>query len=210
MKTTTHTPTLIQKIRLKTRQIHDELEALPFAQSIINENIPLEKYLNLLQQLFHIHLQLEDCLQKQLQFHLLLTPSTQRSHIIKKDLQYFNQPQISEPLTMTSRFLSWLQSVHKNAPYKILGTLYVMEGSRMGSAILKKHLANALNIEPKIGNGLDYHMEGVQKLGLYWKQFCCNLDEFVPKNYESDVIDGAFETMKQLHSIYEQLGALNS
>jgi heme oxygenase len=50
-----------------------------------------------------------------------------------------------------------------NDPIAAIGFIYVLEGSRMGSLVIVKPLAKALNVTPTDAQGLDYHTEGARQ-----------------------------------------------
>jgi hypothetical protein len=69
-----------------------------------------------------------------------------------------------------------LEAIGQSHPAALVGALYVLEGSRMGSMMIGRQLAKAWQIPPVPGQGLDYHLDGIATRGAEWKAFRAAVD----------------------------------
>ena len=186
---------------------HVAVEATPIAQAIVNGDVTRANYTLLLTQLVGVHADFErraSLLRNY--FDDGTVAAVFRTAAIRSDLTILAEPQ---PLPACSpgddlgdKLDSWTQS----SPWMVLGTAYILEGSRMGSMFLVRALAKAFAVPMEPGHGLDYHLAGLATRRQDWTRFRGHLDSLpLTESQRNDVLFAAIETMKSLHNIYEAI-----
>ncbi len=194
---------LSQRIREAMQSIHDRIEQLPVSLAMANGSISKDSYVALLEQLLLIHKVLENhyshpCLAA------FISPGVYRTQALERDLATLGGFVAPQPWAITSEMIQHINHVAKEQPLQILGMLYVMEGSRMGSMVLFKPLAKALKIPPTVGNGLDYHIEGIAERPQQWLRFKTAFNSTSWKaDEEITLVNATQATMSMLFALYE-------
>jgi heme oxygenase len=113
------------------------------------------------------------------------------------------EPFESEPLAAWQEALQEEEAV---SPWVWAGALYVLEGSRMGSRMLAKTVAAALQLPLRPGLGLDYHLAGLSDGGQTWQEFKAFLENAPVTASESDSFArGVERTFQVMFDVYEEL-----
>lgn len=95
-------------------------------------------------------------------------------------------------------------------PWALLGPLYVVEGSRMGSMILARRLAETFGVRPEPGVGLDYHVVGLATRPAEWQRFKAALNAITfDRSQQDEIVAAASTTMDGLVEIYGALPGAN-
>lgn len=186
---------VLGSIRAATRGIHDRLEELPVTQEIVAETISRDRYAALLSQHYHLHLAFERDLPTGL--------ALPRAPLALGDLRALDREPVpaSEPTrALAARLSAW----SSDGPRR-LGVLYVFEGSRMGSAVIQRHLARALELADGEGHGLDFHRVGMESLRRDFGRIAGLLE--ASASQQDEVVDAARQTMEGIHAIYSELSA---
>ncbi|MBY0522992.1 MAG: biliverdin-producing heme oxygenase [Gemmataceae bacterium] len=198
---------LTLRLREATADLHRRIEQLPVAQAMIEGRIRREDYVRLLGQLHHVHSALESELTANKALHGVFRPSMVRLGAIRGDLSVLGAPLPPSPSAETAALICDVRDLSARAPWALLGCLYVVEGSRMGSMHLVKPLSRALGVTREPGCGLDYHLEGMTGRPLAWMKFkAALLAAPLDPLRETQIIDAAVRTMTGLHEIYEAVG----
>lgn len=201
---------LCERLSRAIRELHTRIESLPVAQAMAAGTIEPRVYLSLLEQLERLHVILEERLGQATELAGLYEPGTMaRASDLQADLEALGAiPGEGEMLAVTQRFFGHLAEEWADAPAALLGCLYVLEGSRMGSLFLAGRLAAALGVEARLGQGLDYHLRGAAGRVAGWRQFKAALDGSSLANEQGEMVErAAVETMQLLHDLYEAVGA---
>ncbi len=201
---------LTMLIRQAIRDSHDAIEGLPISKAMLEGTLDRATYVQLLQLLKPIHQAIE---QAAAVLQDILPPCTfgrPRSECIKKDLAYFGAQEThsmsEEVLDLRRQFEEW--SERRRAA--LLGAIYVIEGSRMGSMVLARSLAQTFGVSPTPGNGLDYHVDGMADLPRKWGQFKGMMNALGLSHEDRiHVLDGAVMTMDGLCSVYASVGQID-
>jgi len=164
--------TVINRLRSAIAVSHDQIEKTPYSIAIMNASIGISDYIVSLAQLYAIHHTLES-VSSHNQFAAYFSDEMIRTSAIKRDLKFWGasladiaiMPEAAATCTL-------IEQAATKEPASILGFIYVLEGSRMGSLVIVKPLAAALQVTPHDSQGLDYHTEGARqtpaRLGV-WK-----------------------------------------
>jgi len=196
-------PTLPDRIRQAIAPAHVAVEQTPFARGMVSGTIGRAEYVAGLAQLGCLHRELESATASasaSLPAKLIPPP---RTPAIERDLFALGGEADAEPhavvAELTERFYHWAQAT----PTALLGAVYVMEGSRMGSMVLARSLTRALKVEPRPGQGLDYHIDGIATRPTDWKAFRAQLagTEFSEDDQEL-IVAAAVQVMDALTALY--------
>ncbi len=198
---------LAEAIRSSIQDLHDRIERLPLTQRIATSGIDRSEYARLLGQLACIHLTLEVELARQPVTHAVYSPAMNRAEVVERDLVHLGVEAERTPVTSTLKLqgciLHWSQTV----PWALLGSLYIFEGSRMGSMVLARALAKAFDLPAEPGNGLDYHLDASGQRTKLWRHFKETLNglPWQPAQVE-EIVAAATTTMQLLYDLYAELG----
>jgi heme oxygenase len=157
-----------------------------------------------LSQLFHIHRTVEQIAEKTEQLHGYFHPWMMRTSAIERDLTKLTQSVGPEqPITEAVQICETLGQICRTMPLAMIGPIYVLEGSRMGSLVLAKPLAGCLGISGEPGTGIDYHKEHAELVPMRLKSWKAEIDAigFSPQD-QQNVIDAASDFMRRLLKLY--------
>jgi heme oxygenase len=194
---------LPQRLKEAIAVTHDAIEALPLSKAIIEGRVTRSAYRALLSQLWYIHAELERLLIATPELVGVIDHAMHRTNAIVNDLAALEM-EIAPIQSATARALHAVRAATSTSPWTLLGCLYVLEGSRMGSMVLVKPLSSALKVELRPGQGLDYHLEGMENRPRDWGQFkACIAALELDAEQAQHTIQGAQLMMQGLFSIYE-------
>ncbi|MGL6076457.1 MAG: biliverdin-producing heme oxygenase [Fimbriiglobus sp.] len=195
------------QIRQAIAPAHVAVEQTPFAQGMASGRITRTDYIAGLQQIAGLHEGMEAALiaaQASAAVAAFFAPETMcRGPVVRRDIAALGgiddcetHPTIS---TLIEQFDAWTSA----KPHALLGALYVMEGSRMGSMVLARSLSKGLQLEPRPGTGLDYHIEGIATRPTDWKKFRESLANWPWTETETaEIVHAATLTMDALVELY--------
>ena len=202
--------TLPDRIRQAIAAAHVAVEATPLAQAMSRGTVSVSEYVALLQELHHWHRSLESCLSAASDcelVRLVYRPETMnRTAILVSDLSAFRVQPSERPGPVVEQMIAELTTWQARKPWALLGALYVMEGSRMGSMLLVRSLSQAFSLSNAAAVGLDYHRQDMANRPQAWKQFRQELAELsLSPVQQDDVIQAAVVTMQGLVQLYASL-----
>jgi heme oxygenase len=196
--------TLPDRLRAAIAGAHTAIEATPLAVAMIGGTISRDAYADWLAEMDALHAALESALADCPPAAGLYQPDEMaRTRLLARDRVVFGggvftlpHPSVGE---LVERFGEWRDS----APWKLLGALYVLEGSRMGSMALLRPLAKAFGLIPQLGVGLDYHLDGIATRPQKWQQFRAALAAVpLTEGQQADVCSAAVTVMVGLCELY--------
>lgn len=193
---------LAARLREAIASAHGIIEELPLSRSMLDGTLDRDAYLGLLGQLWHLHREIESALSVSPQLQHFFTAEMGRTTALANDLARLGgAPSAPAPTTLT--LLTALRTLQRRAPWSLLGCLYVLEGSRMGSMVLVRPLAQALGVPPSPDCGLDYHLDGLNQRPRLWQQFKAKLIALpLTEAQAEEVIEGATTLMDGLVTLY--------
>jgi heme oxygenase len=199
---------LPQRLREAIAQDHTAIEELPLSKAILEARIDKRAYCELLSQLWYVHADLERLLTPAGELTGLVEKSMYRTHTLSHDLAALEM-EVSAIQPATAQLLQEMREAAAESPWSLLGCVYVLEGSRMGSMVLVKPLSTALGIELRPGSGLDYHLEGIENRPRTWAKFKGQMQalELTPEE-TAHAIAGARILMEGLYAIYASFSPL--
>jgi heme oxygenase len=200
---------LARALREALQASHDQIEQTPFAMALARGQVRTVDYTLALGQLRRIHGVLEEALGREPELAELFRPPMRRLAALDRDLEFWNVNLAELPcLAETDRLVEQLRVWSGRSAWHLLGALYVFEGSRMGSQVLVRPVAAALGVEPREGQGVDYHAEGAADQTRAWRAFKTQLDALIlPSEHVAAVVAGACRAMDLLYDLYAVLPA---
>jgi heme oxygenase (biliverdin-producing, ferredoxin) len=198
---------VMNMVRAAISESHQQIELTPFSQGMMDGSISRSEYANGLVQLWHIHDELESLVYQADEVTSYFTPEMVRTNTITRDLKAFGYKVFTfQPMSETLAIVNQLRCWGKEKPFALLGCVYVLEGSRMGSLVIAKPLSKTLGIAPGEAAGIEYHTEGAAQTPSRVRAFKekidgANLDEATV----SDLTEGAVTFMELLNNLYAAL-----
>ncbi|WP_439627320.1 biliverdin-producing heme oxygenase [Gemmata sp.] len=205
--------TLPDRIRQAIATDHTAIEDTPFARAMTMGAIDRDAYADGLRELYHLHAAVEaalgiaaaECREVAALFH---PGHMTRSTLIAADLVALGSLPAVEPGAAVAAFAGELAGWAADRPWALLGPLYVLEGSRMGSMVLVRSLAPALRVDRRPGAGLDYHLDGIPTRPQEWQRFRAALAAApLTDEQQADALAAAVATMRTLVALYAGLPA---
>jgi len=210
---TSEATSLSAQIRADIMPMHRQIEALPVSEALVAGTIHPRIYVHLLTQLRAFHLRLDAFIEAHsdlLNFdHGILL----RTQSLDRDLAALgaSEPNEHALLPITEEFASWMEDEDRRAPLALLGALYVSEGSRMGSMILARRLAQGFGVEMKPGEGIDYHLSGLTDAPKRWQRVRESIERVAEQHGATEHIrSAAVRTMEGFLSVYRDVGSYYS
>lgn len=191
----------VARVRAALGDLHDRLEALPLAKRVATSSVGRGEYRVLLTQLLALHETLEGALSDAGE--PLFEPRMARVAALRADLGLLGGPDPGGVLPATEELVARVRARAAESR-SLLGALYIVEGSRMGSRFLAKAVARSLGVTAQPGAGVDYHLDAADDQPAHWKRFKETLAALPLSEAESAAVaESAAETMQGLYDIYE-------
>ncbi len=197
--------TLMEEVRNLIAVDHDRIEKTHFSVAMMASTISRSEYAFGLAQLWHLHHALEQSIDLVPELREYFSEEMRRTATIVRDLKCFGT-EIGEHavLPATTTAIAMICSWAESAPYALLGALYVLEGSRMGSLVIARPLAKALGIQPGTINGIEYHLEGAATTPARVRSLKENLNaKLDSESHQQQLREGAVKVMSLLLDVYQ-------
>jgi len=197
---------ITQQIRTAIAPLHNQIEKTAYSHAIMSGGLSVDDYVVSIAQLLRIHEAVETHAANE-PVAGFFDPAMARTEALQRDLGFWGAD-LGELTTLpeTDRTVAWIHSLHRTEPIGLLGLVYVLEGSRMGSLVIAKPLAAALGTLPVEGKGLDYHTEGARETPMRLKSWKAKIDQnpFSQLEIES-IIQSSVTFMDLLNQVYDAL-----
>ncbi|MCU0448689.1 MAG: biliverdin-producing heme oxygenase [Bernardetiaceae bacterium] len=190
---------LAQRLKTETRPQHDQVEKIAHSAKIMAGSLSLAEYRELLAAQYWLHLAIEPQMEAALGPELataLAWPQRQKLGWLRADLAACAPgvltapvPQVAQTFQLANVAQAW-------------GALYVLEGSTLGGAVIRRHLAQ----NPQLaGQVTEFHFYGGYGplTGERWKQFQTELENWSqahPAQHDA-VVEKAQATFALLEAI---------
>ena len=207
-------PDLAARLRSAIAAVHDAIERTPFAVGMVKGSLSKADYCAGLRPLAGLHDILEAALKLGQRHHPAVLAAYQpetmdRAAVARADLAALGD---ATPIDHAHPVLAHLRSeatrwAHES-PAGLLGALYVLEGSRMGSMILVKSLSRAWGVPAEAGHGVDYHLDPTGGRPQHWGRFRAQLAALQLAESEVQSAEaGAVLVMESLRGLYAGTGS---
>lgn len=193
------------RLRSHIAAVHEALEHTPVSCALVEGTIQHQTYLRLHQELWHIHAALDDVFVKEPRLQPFLDEEDLRAEMLQHDLTRLANGTSRSPGAASEHVLEQINDGGDRWE-RSLGMLYVIKGSRFGGKVLARPISEALGVEPKPGQGLDYYLKGRDQLSKQWRQFQTRVNDLVmTPSAEEALFDGAEDLMAGLLTLYRSL-----
>lgn len=162
-------PTLATWLKRETRVEHHRVDQHPALKPLLRRELAIEEYATALSALYAPVASLEAALSSGLDAHGVNYPLKQREALLKADIL-----QLGRQVPPASR-LPPLATIEA-----IVGTLYVLEGSRLGGAMIARHVRHVLGSDV-LGNQVPLRFFAAAPLqGQEWAAFWVFAENLCP------------------------------
>jgi heme oxygenase (biliverdin-producing, ferredoxin) len=196
---------LADRIRAEMAVIHAQIDRSPMAAALVSGQIDRDAYGLLLGAMYDLHTAFEEALEEAHELPVMYQdPAYRRADDIQRDLIALGFSEIEPTPEAVMDMIEQIREWPAQSPWKLLGALYVFEGSRMGSMVMAKSLARAFGLAPAPGVGLDYHLAGAATRPQTWMGFRASINALQLNEADADeVLAGAVEMMTAMNDVYQ-------
>jgi heme oxygenase len=135
-------------------------------------------------------------------------PGMRRVDLLRADLDALDSSDAALPAgtrTAAASLASWIGETARVTPIALLGVLYVLEGSTLGGAVLRRHLAAAFGLTDA---GLRYYSPYGTHPKPHWVAFSERMNAIELNVAEADaIVEAARETFERIGAILVTIGA---
>jgi len=198
---------LMDQIRAAISESHVAIEKTDFSKAMLSDYIHPMDYARGIAQLWYVHNALELGIGKNTDLESFFTSEMVRTPTIVRDLSALGYRLDSmDALRETQTIVATLQSWSKDLPFALLGCIYILEGSRMGSLVIAKFLSKALGNAPGTFRGIEYHTEGAFATPMRVRNLKEQIERAELSQERADAVKlGAVEFMNLLNNLYNAL-----
>lgn len=197
---------VITRIRAAISSAHENIEKTPYSIAIMKGSIGISDYAVSLAQLHAVHQALEATAPGSA-YCDFFDDEMVRTAALKRDLNFWGV-RLAD-LTIMPETLATSQLIRSSVesdPVSLLGFIYVLEGSRMGSLVIVKPLSAAFQVAPHDGQGLDYHTEGARKTPGRLAAWKARVEQLGLTDADVTIMESAaVGLMESLTSLYAKL-----
>lgn len=198
---------VIDRLRTAVSPVHLALEATALARLMADGRVSRATYAPLARQTWHLHEGVEPqwglAAQAWPALGALVGPSRDRAARLAADLRYLAPGDATPAHPAIAEACARVRADVEAGPWTAVGSLYVLEGSRLGSAVLLRALAAGWGVAPTVGVGLDYHLPGPAG---WWASTVRGFEALpLSPSQVDDICAAACALMQSLWCLYEDL-----
>lgn len=201
--------TLMDRLRRETDEHHRKIEALPFFEALMGETLLIRCYVGLLKSMAVVNGVLESALShsKHPVLASVWRENMRKLPLLQADLASFEGEDLSDILPVTTRTLEFAARVREwsaSQPLALLGCLYVLEGSMLGSKVLRDKVARILVLQRQAG--LQYMSKYDSNVTDQWRGFAQRMNAArLNENDTQMIVHGAQSAFEGIGHIVEVL-----
>jgi len=198
---------LMTLVRNAISESHNAIEQTAFSIAMMDGSMNKEDYARGLAQLRQIHFALESAIGGSTTASPFFRGEMGRTETIDRDLHSLGLSRHSfSLLPQTTAIVDQITLWALTNQASLLGCLYVLEGSRMGSLVIAKPLAMTLGLASGSVAGIEYHTEGAAQTPMRVRQLKDQLDQAPFDEATKDALkNGAVVFMTLLNTLYAAL-----
>ncbi len=205
---TTQTP-IMERLKAETRGAHDRTEAIPFSAAMVQEQLPIDRFVGQLRAYLPVHRELESLLSSSRHpaIQKVWSDDLRKTPLLEKDLRYFEstgQQGAVDADSAAQSMVAWLKELQVSNEAALLGVLYVLEGSTLGGMVLKPRIAAAYKLCDDQGQA--YYSPYGPRAMPHWKEFKERMNAaVVDERDQAAVLDAAEKTFDHIGMILRAL-----
>ena len=165
--------TLMEHLKESTREMHDSAESSQFQGHLTHGRLPLDSYVDYLEQLYLVHGTIEREIQKHApgsSFDGVVTQEQLQVPFLKRDLEHFKRsPEKIKAVPSTENLLKEIARLSDSCPPALLGMHYVLLGSKHGAKFIAKSCKEKYQLDDS-GGVVYFDPYGPNFMPL-WKSF---------------------------------------
>jgi heme oxygenase len=199
--------TIMQRLRDETRAQHVATEAIPFSAAILSGTLSRSAYAGQLAAYLPVHRAIENAIADRRHPALarVWTDDMARAPLLEADLDQLGATDDDVRLARpeAEEMAGWIEGLAGTQPIAILGVVYVLEGSSLGGALLRGHLARAFGLTDA---GLRYYSPYGVGPKPHWTAFSERMNAAVNDGADADaIVAAAVETFVRIGRILSAL-----
>jgi heme oxygenase len=197
------------RLREATREVHDQLQALPWFHALERGELPIESYVGQLRGMAVLHgvLEHETPTAHDERLNAVWREDMRRFPQVQQDLAFFATQNVFDiPLAheAASALADHILQRSMDAPVSLLGYLYVLEGSIQGATVLAPLIGKALDLDAQ--HGLSYLSWEEQVARERWRNFGARMNAVsMADGEEETIIAAAQEAFAEIHQLFQAL-----
>jgi len=197
-------------LKQSTQDLHNQAEAGPFQQRMMDGKLLREEFVAFLQQVWHVQSGIEplfrEAAAKEPRFAEMLHENHFRLSKIEQDLSDLDAAPIDERLASTEKFIGFVEQATRSDPLSLVGVLYVKEGATNGNKIVAKRIREGLGLPESVAMGyLDPHGPDQRKRWMAFKEALDTLD--MTDDEKSRCMESARATFRLFTELSAELSA---
>ena len=198
---------IMNLVRSAISSSHFQIEQTAFSKGMLDGSMNPTDYSRGLVQLWEIHHGLESSVANCVEVAGYFSSEMVRTTTIDRDLVAFGfERSFFAVMPETRAIIEQIHAWSVTAPHALLGCIYILEGSRMGSLVIAKPLGKSLGLPAGSFAGIEYHTEGAATTPMRFRQFKDRVDQAgLGADAESDLTQGAVKFMEMLNNLYAAL-----
>lgn len=181
---------IFQQLKTSTCAIHSALED---DLDLLRPELRLGEYKRLLERFYGFYVVWEP----QIQIGLAQMPGLELDRRKKVPLLTDDLTYLGGNLARLSGLPRCTSFPHLRSRERLLGSLYVIEGSTLGGRILAHHFETTLRL--RAGAGASFFASYQDQLGSMWNRFRSVLIDNTDPENQQDILDGARQTFECMH-----------
>ena len=206
-------PVIMEQLKANTQKYHSELETLPYFQALIEQSLPLEKYVNQLRALSVLHgvFEQEIATVENEDVNAIWQDDLAKLPLIEQDLSFFApriMPGESDAINIAMRMVGKIRLLKLESPFSLLGYLYVFEGSTLGNKIHLPDIIETFNLNGE--QGCSYYASYRERVEMKWSEFSSRMNQVLASDEKRTmVVEAAIEAFEGLKELYVALNEMD-
>jgi heme oxygenase (biliverdin-IX-beta and delta-forming) len=198
---------IMQRLRAETRVQHVATEAIPFSSAILAGTLSREAYVGQLAAYLPLHRAIEAAVATTHHpaVSAVWTADMRRTPLLVADLAALGGAGASAHAARAEgqSMAAWITGLADRDPVAILGVVYVMEGSSLGGAVLRRHLATSFGLTAA---GLTYYSPYGRHPKPHWVAFSDRMNRAITDDADADrIVAAAAETFDRIGRVLSAL-----
>lgn len=195
---------IMQKLRVVTRPMHDQVEQLAYVNKIMDGSLSLDEYKRIIRVNYILHWAIETAISKELSEESLIKiqlSGRRKVGYLYSDLVELGLVGKAASSSVLLEPIAYASKIKIRSFAHALGMMYVLEGATLGGMVIKRELAKNAWIAHKVSFNY-YGCYGTLQ-GSMWKEFKHIIEENIQTlEDQKDVIAGAKEAFSFLVELF--------
>ncbi len=200
---------MMDKLRAACRGAHAKIDSLPFFKALMAHQLPLASYVGQLRALSIIHGVMEQELSTSTDPSVLQVWEERLRKLpwLQADLRFFEPrqlPEVPEATEAALRITETIRLCSATAPYRLLGCLYVMEGTTLGNDMHRPDVVQTFQLQNL--EGYRYFHNYGDSVREQWQVFTKRMNTALSdKPQHGAVIETALQMFEELGPVFNRL-----